>query len=97
MKLPWSLVLASLTTATAAQAQAPIVIRFSHVVAVDTPKGQAAEFFKRRAEELTARYHVEGVPLIVVNGKYVTDVGKAGGHTELIQLINDLVASEKRH
>ena len=50
-----------------------------------------------RAEELTARYHVEGVPLIVVNGKYVTDVGKAGGHPELIQLITDLVASEKRH
>jgi thiol:disulfide interchange protein DsbA len=50
-----------------------------------------------RAEELTARYHVEGVPLIIVNGKYVTDVGKAGGHAELIQLITDLVASEKRH
>ena len=50
-----------------------------------------------RAEELTQRYHVEGVPLIVVNGKYVTDVGKAGGHPELIQLITDLTASEKRH
>jgi len=31
----------------------PIVIKFSHVVAVDTPKGKAAEFFKKRAEELT--------------------------------------------
>jgi len=31
----------------------PISIKFSHVVAVDTPKGQAAEFFKKRAEELT--------------------------------------------
>jgi protein dithiol oxidoreductase (disulfide-forming) len=50
-----------------------------------------------RADELTQRYHVEGVPLIIVNGKYVTDVGKAGGHAELIQLITDLVASEKRH
>ena len=27
----------------AARAQAPIVIKFSHVVAVDTPKGKAAE------------------------------------------------------
>jgi len=36
-----------------AQAQAPIVIRFSHVVANDTPKGKAAEYFKKRAEELT--------------------------------------------
>ena len=50
-----------------------------------------------RAEELTARYHVEGVPLIIVNGKYETDVGKAGGPSELIALISDLVASEKRH
>ena len=31
----------------------PIVIKFSHVVAVNTPKGKAAEFFKERAEALT--------------------------------------------
>ncbi len=44
----------------AARADAPIVLKFSHVVAVDTPKGQAAEFFKRRAEELTGgRVRVE--------------------------------------
>ena len=34
-------------------AQQPIVIKFSHVVATDTPKGLAAEFFKKRSEELT--------------------------------------------
>ena len=32
----------------------PIVIKFSHVVAVDTPKGKAADFFRKRVEELTA-------------------------------------------
>lgn len=37
----------------AAFAQQPIVIKFSHVVATDTPKGHAAEFFKKKAEELT--------------------------------------------
>ncbi|MFZ2855099.1 MAG: TRAP transporter substrate-binding protein [Rhodocyclaceae bacterium] len=36
-----------------ASAQAPTVIKFSHVVAVDTPKGKAAEFFAKRANELT--------------------------------------------
>jgi C4-dicarboxylate-binding protein DctP len=36
-----------------AQAQAPIVIKFSHVVANDTPKGKASEFFAKRAAELT--------------------------------------------
>ncbi len=34
-------------------AQAPIVIKFSHVVAIDTPKGKASEFFAKRAGELT--------------------------------------------
>ncbi len=29
----------------------PVVIKFSHVVAVDTPKGQAAEYFKKLVEE----------------------------------------------
>jgi len=47
----------------AAAAAPPIVIKFSHVVAVDTPKGQAAEFFKKRADELTAgRVKVEVYP-----------------------------------
>jgi C4-dicarboxylate-binding protein DctP len=36
-----------------ALAQQPIVIKFSHVVANDTPKGKAADFFKQKAEELT--------------------------------------------
>lgn len=40
-------------SATASAADAPIVIKFSHVVATDTPKGMAAEFFKKKAEELT--------------------------------------------
>jgi C4-dicarboxylate-binding protein DctP len=34
-------------------AQQPIVIKFSHVVALDTPKGKAAEYFKKLAEERT--------------------------------------------
>jgi C4-dicarboxylate-binding protein DctP len=42
-----------LTLSGIAFAQAPIVIKFSHVAAADTPKGQAAEYFKQRAEERT--------------------------------------------
>ncbi|OZI31048.1 C4-dicarboxylate ABC transporter [Bordetella genomosp. 10] len=37
----------------AARADEPIVIKFSHVVATDTPKGKAAEYFKKLAEERT--------------------------------------------
>ncbi len=39
--------------ASLAQAQTPIVIKFSHVVAADTPKGKASEFFAKKAAELT--------------------------------------------
>ncbi|MGV0999327.1 MAG: TRAP transporter substrate-binding protein [Fluviibacter sp.] len=38
---------------TFAAAQQPIVIKFSHVVANDTPKGLAAEYFKKKAEDYT--------------------------------------------
>lgn len=46
-----------------AQTAQPIVIKFSHVVAADTPKGKAAEMFKKLAEERTkGRVKVEVYP-----------------------------------
>jgi C4-dicarboxylate-binding protein DctP len=49
--------------AAAARAQEPIIIKFSHVVAPRTPKGQAAERFKELAEKLTrGRVKVEVYP-----------------------------------
>jgi len=36
-----------------ASAQSPIIIKFSHVVAIDTPKGKASEKFKELAEKYT--------------------------------------------
>jgi C4-dicarboxylate-binding protein DctP len=45
--------LAASMLAFSASAQQPIVIKFSHVVANDTPKGHAADFFAKRAAELT--------------------------------------------
>ena len=44
---------AALALAGPASAQAPIVIKFSHVVASNTPKGAAAEKFKELAEKYT--------------------------------------------
>jgi C4-dicarboxylate-binding protein DctP len=46
--------IAALALSGPASAQAPIVIKFSHVVAADTPKGKAAEKFKELAEKYTA-------------------------------------------
>ena len=40
------------------------------------------------AEDLNKRYKITGTPTIVVNGKYVTDVGMAGGEDKLFQVVN---------
>ena len=57
------LALSLATMVPAAMAQNPIVIKFSHVVASDTPKGRAADFFAKRAAELTkGRVKVEVYP-----------------------------------
>lgn len=45
--------LAAAVLALSAWAQQPIVIKFSHVVANDTPKGKASEFFASKSAELT--------------------------------------------
>jgi len=45
---------ALLALAGPASAQAPIVLKFSHVVASDTPKGKAAEKFRELAEKYTS-------------------------------------------
>jgi thiol:disulfide interchange protein DsbA len=58
-----------------------------------------------RAEDFTRRYRVLGVPLLAVNGKYTADVESAklpadkveDAEARLMQLVNDLAASEHRH
>jgi thiol:disulfide interchange protein DsbA len=48
-----------------------------------------------RADELGRRYGVDSTPTFIVNGKYRTDVGMAGGTPEqLFKLVNALAAAE---
>jgi thiol:disulfide interchange protein DsbA len=49
-----------------------------------------------RAEQLNRAYMITSVPTFIINGKYWTDVGHAGGEKELFALLNDLAAAEKR-
>ena len=53
MKFRFLAAAALFVIAQSAIAADPIVIKFSHVVASDTPKGKASEFFAKRAAELT--------------------------------------------
>ena len=48
----------------------------------------------RIAQDLAARYGISHVPMIVVNGKFRTDVTEAGGMTQLTDVIDELVARE---
>jgi protein dithiol oxidoreductase (disulfide-forming) len=54
----------------------------------------AVESKLQRADFLNKRYRIESVPTVVVNGKYSTDVGKAGGEPQLFPLIEELAAHE---
>ena len=42
------------------------------------------------AADMSARYQTDGVPTIIIDGKYRTKVSLAGGHNELIDLMNHL-------
>jgi len=51
----------------------------------------------QQAEEITNAYQVQGVPYIAVDGKFSTDVGKAGSPNKLISLIDFLAGWEHGH
>ncbi len=53
-KLVLSLAVSAFALMAPAQAQEPMIIKFSHVVAPNTPKGRAADKFKELAEKATA-------------------------------------------
>ena len=48
----------------------------------------------RVADDLARRYSIASVPAIIVNGKYRSAASEAGGYTELMELIDELVIRE---
>ena len=61
-RIVWAALLCTIAGSAWGQ-QAPIIIKFSHVVAANTPKGQAAEKFKQLAEQRTGgKVRVEVYP-----------------------------------
>jgi thiol:disulfide interchange protein DsbA len=55
----------------------------------------AVESKVRRADDMNRRYKITGTPTVIVNGKYVTDVGMAGSEDKLFEVINALAAKDK--
>lgn len=54
----------------------------------------AVESKLQRADFLNKRYRIQSVPTVIVNGKYSTDMGAAGGESQLFALIEELSAHE---
>jgi thiol:disulfide interchange protein DsbA len=54
----------------------------------------AVESKLQRADFLNRRYRVDSVPLMIVNGKYSSDLSSAGGEADLFALLNELAAHE---
>lgn len=47
-----------------------------------------------QADQLNRRYRIQSVPTLIVNGRYMTDIGMAGGQEQLIALVTELAARE---
>ncbi len=54
----------------------------------------SVEMKVRRAKQLGDMYGINGVPSIIVNGKYRTSAGLAGSNEELFKVVDYLVAKE---
>lgn len=57
---------------------------------IATFKGFKVDQLVRKAHQLTRDYGVEGVPAIIVNGQYITDVPMAGSRQKLWQTVDAL-------
>ena len=50
----------------------------------------------KRAKDLTAKYRVRGVPLLVINGKYTTDGPQIHNHQDLLAVTEELIQRERQ-
>lgn len=49
-----------------------------------------------RAETLSKRYKLDGVPTLIVNGKYRTDGPMGGGHEGMLKVLDYLIEKESK-
>jgi len=48
-----------------------------------------------QAKQLVAAYHIDGVPTMIINGKYMTSVSITGSPASTIRVVNQLIAQER--
>jgi len=62
---------------------------------LDTFNSFGVDSMLANASQMSGRYEADGVPTIIIDGKYRTTVSLAGGHNEIIDLINYLAQRAK--
>ena len=50
----------------------------------------------RIVERDIEEFEVDGVPMVIVNGKYVTSTGHAGGPEKVIPVVEQLIAMARK-
>ena len=76
------------------------LVKFAGEIGIDENEFRAAynsftvEAKIRKAQDLNRRYGIDGVPAVIVNGKYRTGPGLTGGGEGTIEVMNRLVGQE---
>lgn len=76
------------------------LVKFAGEIGIDPEQFRAAyesfyvETRVRKAEEMGRRYGIDGVPALIINGKYRTSPSQAGGQDQMLQVLNTLVGQE---
>lgn len=76
------------------------LVKFAGEIGIDENEFRAAynsftvEAKFRKAQDLNRRYGIDGVPALIVNGKYRTGPGQTGGAERAIEVMNTLVGQE---
>ena len=60
-----------------------------------TMKSFAVETKLRRSQQMARSYQINGVPTLVVAGKYITSGSLAGSYPQVVEVINQLIEKER--
>jgi thiol:disulfide interchange protein DsbA len=76
------------------------LVKFAAEVGIDPNEFRAAynsfyvETRVRKAEEMSRRYGIDGVPALIIDGKYRTSPSQTGSQDRLVEVLNNLVGQE---
>ncbi len=76
------------------------LVKFAGGIGIDPDEFRAAynsfyvETRVKKADEMGRRYGIDGVPAVIVNGKFRTSPSQTGGQERMMEVLNALVAQE---